>query len=273
MKTILSISLFLTFTLLFGVAHPKEFKRDCSYCDEIKTSNTTQQGDMIAECRLKGICINWVELHQSYKNKTQSIQQTASKKDYLAYMHGEGILGIPDLKKAARGKNNLFAQELLAYMYWEGVPGLPRNYGLSAHWFREAGENGSIGSRYLLGLLYFYGKGVSQDYEESVYWLMRAANCGNNNAQYFLGLMYYTGKGVKKDYQMAYIWLKVASLFGNNKTVKMEETLKNKLSKSELAQAQHTAELIETRYKDKSNSIMKRLNRFIIDNTKGKEIR
>jgi len=263
MKTILTICIFFLFVLLFGETLPEEFKRDCSYCDEIKTFNPAQQGDMIAQCRLKCICINWIDLRQSYKNKIPPIKATSPKNDYLAYMRWGNISGISDLKKIAKDKNNLFAQELLAYMYWEGVPELPKNYGLSAHWFSEAAGNGSIGSQYLLGLLYFYGKGVPQDYKESVNWLMKAANCGNNNAQYFLGLMYYTGIGVKKDYQMAYVWLKVASLFGNKKTIKMEETLKSKLSKSKLAEAQHIAELIEMNYKDKSNRIMKKTNSII----------
>ena len=263
MKTILTICLFLSFTLLFGGTHSKELKRDCSYCDEIYTSNPALQGDKIAECRLKCICINWVDLEQSYKNKIEPIEATSTKKNYLAYMHWGNISGIPDLKKAAGEKNNLFAQELLAYMYWEGVPGLTKNQGLSAHWFRQAAENGSIGSRYLLGLLYFYGKDVPQDYKESVNWLTRAAKCGNDNAQYFLGLMYYTGRGVKRDYQMSYVWLKAASLFGNKKTVKMEETLKSKLSKSELAEAQYIAGLIEINHKDKSNRILKKLNSII----------
>jgi len=266
MKQIIIISLFLSFTLLFGGTHSKELKRDCSYCDEIQTSNPAQQGDMIAQCRLKCICINWVDLEQSYKNKVKPMEQTVIKKDYLAYMHREGISKISELKKAARQKDNLFSQELLAYMYWNGVHGLPENQGLAAHWYRQAAENGSLNSKYLLGLMYFYGRGVSQDYKESVNWLMSDANCGNNNAQYFLGLMYYTGRGVKKDYRMAYVWLKVASLFGNKKTVKMEETLKSKLSKGELAEAQHTAELIETNYKDISNRVIKRVNRILSDN-------
>jgi TPR repeat protein len=248
MKKILIIFLFLSFTLLFGGTHSKELKRDCSYCDEIQTYNAAQQGDMIAQCRLKCICIDWVDLTQSYKDKVQPMTKALGENDLFAYMH-----------KAARKKDNLFAQELLAYMYWEGVFGIPKNPSLAAYWYREAADNGSIGSQYLLGLLYFYGKGVSLNYKESENWLMIASNNGNNHAQYFLGLMYYTGRGVKKDYIRAYVWLRVASVFGNKQTVKLEKTLKNKLSKDEITEAHNISKLLIEHYKSHKN----RLNKLV----------
>jgi len=267
MKKVLIIFLFLSFTLLFGGTLSKERKRNCSYCDEIQTSNVAQQGNMIAQCRLDCICFNWVDLTQSYKDKVQPMVKKAEKKNLLTYMHQEGILGIPELKRAAMQKDNLFAKELLAYMYWKGFSGIPKNPSLAAYWYREAADNGSINSQYLLGLMSFYGKGVTQDYTESVNYLLDASNCGNNHAQYFLGLMYYTGTGVKKDYIRAYIWLKVASSYGNKNTAKMEETLINKLTKDELSEAQHISDLVIEHRKVRMDHCNKRL-KIIEDNLK-----
>jgi hypothetical protein len=263
MKTMLIILLFFPFTFLFGETQAKVEYKNCHHCDEIKTTIPTEQGDSIAQCRLRCICINWVNLEQAFRDKVQPTDKTAIKKELLTYMHKKGILEIYDLKKAAEKKDNLFAKELLGYMYWEGVSGLPQNYEIAAYWYEQAANNGSIGSQYLLGLLYFYGKGVSQNYKESENWLMTAANNGNYHAQYFLGLMYYTGRGVKKDYIRAYVWLRVASVFGSKQTVKLEQALKHKLSKNEITEANNLSKLLIERYKAHKNRIDKLFKKIL----------
>ena len=61
---------------------------------------------------------------------------------------------------------------------------------------RPLAEEGDAEAQYLLGRMYFAGKGVPKDHAESVKWYRRAAEQGNAEAQSKLGFMYHFGWGV-----------------------------------------------------------------------------
>jgi hypothetical protein len=93
-------------------------------------------------------------------------------------------------------------------------------------------------AQYYLGIMYFNGQGVEQDLQEAGKWFDTAARQGVSQAQYRLGEMYAAGKGVPQDFERAYAWLSVASHLGHTPAAAALKTYAEKLSTSELAQAQ-----------------------------------
>src|SRR5690625_580700 len=72
-------------------------------------------------------------------------------------------------------------------------------------------EQGSAEMQFLLGGMYYYGKGVRQDYAKAAEWLERAAAQDHADAQLALGLMYDLGEGVRQDYAKAIEWYEKAA--------------------------------------------------------------
>jgi TPR repeat protein len=75
---------------------------------------------------------------------------------------------------------------------------------------REAAEKGIAYSQYVLGEMYYKGKGIPQDSDEAVKWFRKAAKQGEVYAQYNLGWIYGTGTGVPQDYAEARKWYRRA---------------------------------------------------------------
>ena len=64
---------------------------------------------------------------------------------------------------------------------------------------------------------------------------------GNAQAQYILGLMYRQGQGVPRDYTQAYEWLSLATL-GESDAIKFRNSLVDKMTASQIEEAQHLAQ-------------------------------
>ncbi|MBW1965567.1 MAG: sel1 repeat family protein, partial [Deltaproteobacteria bacterium] len=64
---------------------------------------------------------------------------------------------------------------------------------------REASEQGDSHAQFILGKMYYFGKGIKQDYVKAVKWYLKASEQGNAKAQNILGWMYNFGKGVQQD--------------------------------------------------------------------------
>jgi TPR repeat protein len=77
--------------------------------------------------------------------------------------------------------------------------------------FRELADTGTPEAEFMLGAMYFYGKGVVRDDVLAAIWFHKAANKGNANAQFALGSMLIGGLGVRQDLVEAYTWLTLAS--------------------------------------------------------------
>ena len=54
-------------------------------------------------------------------------------------------------------------------------------------------------AEWMIGRLYFDGKGVIRDFAEAATWFQKADGEGLPAAQWDLGMMYYRGYGVSKD--------------------------------------------------------------------------
>ena len=79
---------------------------------------------------------------------------------------------------------------------------------------REKAEAGNPEARYILGAVYYQGKGVPQDYTEAANWLRKSAEQGVADAQLLLGLLYQEGEGVPQDSVIACKWLNLAVAAG-----------------------------------------------------------
>lgn len=77
--------------------------------------------------------------------------------------------------------------------------------------FRELAVTGYPGAEFMLGAMYFYGKGVTRDDALAAIWFHKAAAKGNVNAQFALGSMLIGGLGVRQDLVQAYTWLTLAA--------------------------------------------------------------
>jgi TPR repeat protein len=58
--------------------------------------------------------------------------------------------------------------------------------------------------------MYHRGLGVKIDDEQAVLWLRKAAEQGQAEGQFMLGSLYFFGKGVPQSYPRAYAWCELA---------------------------------------------------------------
>ena len=104
--------------------------------------------------------------------------------------------------------------------------------------WRPLADQGQPRAQFLLGLLYYDGKGVPQDYPEAVKWFQQSADRGYARAQHNLGEMYATGQGVKRDYVLAYKWLNLCAAAGTDNCADHRDLIAKKLKASQLEKAQ-----------------------------------
>jgi len=77
--------------------------------------------------------------------------------------------------------------------------------------FRRLSRHGRADAEFMLGVLYFYGKGVNSSPALAAIWFQRAAVKGDANAQLAFGSLHIRGHGVRQDLSKAYLWLTLAS--------------------------------------------------------------
>lgn len=77
--------------------------------------------------------------------------------------------------------------------------------------FRHLAVTGYPGAEFMLGAMYFYGKGVTRNDALAAIWFQKAASKGNANAQFALGSLLVGGLGVRQDLVAAYTWLTLAA--------------------------------------------------------------
>jgi len=77
---------------------------------------------------------------------------------------------------------------------------------------RTASEQGDSHAQYILGKLYYFGKGIQQDYAEAVKWYLKAAEQGYAKAQFNLAVAYARGEGLLQSGGTAADWYYKAGL-------------------------------------------------------------
>lgn len=77
--------------------------------------------------------------------------------------------------------------------------------------FKPLTERGHPGAEFMLGAMYFYGKGVAANPGVAAVWFAKAARQGNPSAQLAFGSLHIRGLGVKQDLFKAHMWLSLAA--------------------------------------------------------------
>ena len=90
-------------------------------------------------------------------------------------------------RSAAQGNEN--AQYQLAKLILGSDDSTPEEISQAVDWLTKLAEAGSEYTQYILGKLYFLGRGIPQDKDAAVRWFTQAAEQGNEYAQYFLDHM------------------------------------------------------------------------------------
>ena len=72
-------------------------------------------------------------------------------------------------------------------------------------------------------------------------WFRKAAEQGDANAQFNLGVMYGSGRGVPQNYKQSYVWSSVSLANGFGDAKEEQDNASQKLTPSELSEAQALA--------------------------------
>ena len=151
---------------------------------------------------------------------------TVARADFESGRHafnaGDYATAAREFRAEAQRGNAMF---LLGELYVTGR-GVPRDDREAASWYFNAVRNGqrdalvslnrmtdsrSVHAEFVLGVLYFEGKGVPRDLKASAGWMTRAAKQKFPLAAHYLGDMYLAGAGVEKNEATAVRWYTVAA--------------------------------------------------------------
>ena len=75
--------------------------------------------------------------------------------------------------------------------------------------FSQLAEGSHSGAEFMLGAMYFYGKGVKPNHKMAAIWFYKSASKGNPNAQLAIGSLHIRGIGVRQNLIDAYSWLTI----------------------------------------------------------------
>ncbi len=96
-----------------------------------------------------------------------------------------------------------FANAVVAYDQGSFTPARSEFLGLA--------QRGHAGAEFMLGAMYFYGKGVQRNDAIAAIWFHKAAIKGNPSGQLAFGSLHIRGLGVRQNLVTAYSWLTVAA--------------------------------------------------------------
>jgi hypothetical protein len=103
---------------------------------------------------------------------------------------------------------------LLGYMYYLGK-GVEQNYNKAIKYYKRSAEMGNSYALNCLGTMYCLGIGVERNYEESIKYYKKSAEMGNRYAMSNLGHAYIMGEGVEKNFEEAIKYYIMAIENGN----------------------------------------------------------
>ena len=121
-------------------------------------------------------------------------------------------IGTIELRQAA-AKGDPSAQFVVASRYIEGRK-IKRDFSKAASWYQKAASNGLAPAQYRLGTLFERGNGLPKDINAARLWYERAAESGNVKAMHNLAVIYASAKGGKTDYAKAKKWFEKAASYG-----------------------------------------------------------
>jgi TPR repeat protein len=148
------------------------------------------------------------------------------------------------------------AKFMLGFMYFHGR-GVSQDYAEAAKWLSEPASRGHIGAQQLLGVMYYKGLGVAQDYAAAYKLLDAPAANGDSQSQLILGVMYTRSRGVEQDLVQAYAWFDLASIAAASTGQKQERVRGLEKTRDEIAK-QLTADQIKEAQRMASEWLMRR---------------
>ena len=89
------------------------------------------------------------------------------------------------------------------------------DYATALRLWRPLAEGDDPRSEAGIGFMYHRGLGVAIDDHEAALWLRRAAEHGQAEGQLMLGMLFYYGRGLPQSFVRAYAWCDLAETNGN----------------------------------------------------------
>ena len=136
--------------------------------------------------------------------------------------------------------------DFMFYNFMDHRKALKWNYAGALKWYRENAEQGNPHAQRMLGDILYY----SENYKEALKWYRQAAEQGNRWAQGALAMMYVHGDGVPQDYVQAYKWAALSSSDDYAPDVKYLNSLKEKMTAEQIAEAEKLVEEFEPEVRD-----------------------
>jgi TPR repeat protein len=159
------------------------------------------------------------------------------KEGIAAYTAKNYVVAMRELKPLAKA-GLTDAQYMVGLMYYTGR-GVPQDYRQSAAWQQIAAGKGKADAQYILGSMYYTGQGVPQDYALAVSWFRKAAEQGHAEAQYLLGLMYrHHAGGMPRDLVIAYMLWNLAAASGSSNAFDQRTALVKHMNKAQIEEGQ-----------------------------------
>lgn len=103
------------------------------------------------------------------------------------------------------------AQILLGNIYIDGLGINHANFAKAMEYYQKAADANNAEAQYIIGSLFYSGRGLHQSYSEAAVWYEKSALNGYAQAQSDLGEMNYRGKGIPRDYTKAAKWFEMAA--------------------------------------------------------------
>lgn len=156
--------------------------------------------------------------------------------------------------KKAADKGFLSSQHDLGIIYQHGY-GFNRDYEKANSWYRKAANQGFIHSQD--NLLYMYKKGFGVPVKEEhlkFKWFLEIAKKGDITAQYLVGDLYYHGKGIPNSDIKSYAWLGVAAANGYKAAISLRNKVELSLDDKELNNSRDYARKLWVKYGNKDNT-------------------
>lgn len=132
------------------------------------------------------------------------------------------------------------AQYLIGHMYYKGR-GVEENYERAVLWYRRAAEVGYAPAQYRLGNRYAKGQGVAGSDDDALIWYRRAAAQCYAKALKHLARHYFAGRGVEADPVQAYAWISLAARYGDEDAREHRADAAEKMAPNDVAKGENIA--------------------------------
>ena len=234
----------------FRAGEPAEAVR---WLERAAKSNHTRAQGMLGLCHYAGRGVSL-----DFDKAAYWLARAAAKEDAIAqfslarlYVKGQGVprnlAKASELYLLAANQGHAAAQVDLGAAQEHGN-GVPRDLESAAKWYNKAAQQGLSVAQLNLGRMHATGHGVKQDYALATKWYAAAADQGLGRAQFLLGASLYLGEGVPQDFVKAYKWMNLAAAQGIEAAQEHRQTITDKLTPRQLANAQHeTAQFVARR--------------------------